>query len=574
MKKLFRLSLLLVFLFMGFHSVKAQNDIGVTGATAPVSGCNLPCTSPTITVYNYGPTIWVGNYEFCYSVNGGPQICEPLSIPSFNAGAVYTYTFIQQVCFPTQGTYNIVFDVNILAPTAADINPGNDGFSTAVVNDTTVVPGVLAFSDSVCTGINSGVLNLTGNTGYIDFWEASTNGGSAWTNIQTGTSSSYAYSNLTQTTIYHVHIDGGFCPDDWSPWAVITTVGPPVPGTTVGAQTVCSTGNSGTVNLTGYTGGIVNWMTSTDGGATWTPNGNQAPSMPFNNLTQTTTYYAVVGNGGYCADDVSSQTTITVAPPTIPGAVVSDATVCAGLNSDSVALVGNSGNVLYWLYSINGGVSWLPLGNTTTFQGYNNLVTTTMYAAVVQNGICPADTSTFATVTVMTAPTINAGADTTINQGDVVCLNATGGIIYTWTPPTYLDNPGLPNPCMTGVNVGNFTYTVVGQDAFGCTNLDMIVITVLDTTTIFPPVVANFITPNGDGLNDVWNVININFYPENEVTIYNSHGQEVFAKTGYQNDWDGTYNGDQLPDGSYYYVVKINALDRTLKGVVTITDTH
>jgi gliding motility-associated-like protein len=574
MKKLIRLFIFTLAPGMISISLYGQNDIGVTGATAPVSGCNLPCISPTITVYNYGPTIFVGNYEFCYQVNGGPVVCEPLSIPSFNSGAVYTYTFVQPVCFPTQGTYNFTFYTNILPPTTSDVNTANDVFNLSIVNDTTVVPGTLVLSDSVCAGINSGVLTQSGNTGYLDWWEMSTDGGGSWNNIGNVGNATYAYSNVPVTTIYRVKIDGGYCPDGWSQWVTITAVPPPVGGTAVGGTTVCQTGNTGQISVSGQSGTIIGWNQSTDNGVTWSPVGTTSNPMTYNNLTQTTLFIAVISNGGYCPDEYSSATTVTVAPPTVPGQVVSDATVCAGNNSDSVALIGNVGNVLFWLFSVDSGATWSPIGNTTTLQGYSNLTTTTLYAAVVVNGICPQDTSTFATITVQPAPAVFAGTDTTINQGDVYCMNATGGIIYTWSPATYLDNPGLPNPCMTAVDIGTFTYTVTAQDVWGCTNSDQIVITVLDTTTIFPPVVANFITPNGDGLNDVWNVMNIGFYPDNEVMVYNNHGQEVYRKTGYTNDWDGTYNGTPLPDGSYYYVVKINALDRTLKGVVTITDTH
>jgi gliding motility-associated-like protein len=349
-------------------------------------------------------------------------------------------------------------------------------------------------------------------------------------------------------------------------------VPPPIGGTAVGAATVCSMGNTGNISLSGQNGTIINWNSSISGGTPWAPTGISSNPMTFTNLTQTTTYVAEISNGGYCPNVFSSPVVITVTPPSIGGNVVSDATVCAGINGDSVALIGNSGNVVSWLYSIGG--FWIPIGNTTTLQGYSNLTTTTLYAAVVKNGICPNDTSSFATITVVPAPIINAGNDTTINQSDIVCLNATGGLVYTWTPPANLNNPGFPNPCYTGNTVGVFTLTVTGQDAIGCSGSDQIVITVLDTTTIFPPVVANFITPNGDGLNDVWNVMNINFYPNNEVFVYNSHGQEVFYKSSYANDWKGTYNGEPLPDGSYYYVVKINALNRTLKGVVTITDSQ
>jgi hypothetical protein len=48
--------------------------------------------------------------------------------------------------------------------------------------------------------------------------------------------------------------------------------------------------------------------------------------------------------------------------------------------------------------------------------------------------------------------------------------------------------------------------------------------------------------------------------------IINNHGQVLFEQTAYNNTW----KGDGLPDGSYYYVVKVNAIPKTFKGVLTI----
>ena len=66
------------------------------------------------------------------------------------------------------------------------------------------------------------------------------------------------------------------------------------------------------------------------------------------------------------------------------------------------------------------------------------------------------------------------------------------------------------------------------------------------------------ITPNGDDVNDVF------FVPpcfrcadcqeENELTIFNQWGDFVFHALNYQQNWNGTYNGEDLPAGTYYYV--------------------
>jgi gliding motility-associated-like protein len=68
------------------------------------------------------------------------------------------------------------------------------------------------------------------------------------------------------------------------------------------------------------------------------------------------------------------------------------------------------------------------------------------------------------------------------------------------------------------------------------------------------------ITPNGDGFNDVFVIEGIEYYPNNELVIFNRWGAEVFRVTNYQNDWDGKSAnnlnvwGEDLPTGTYYYL--------------------
>jgi len=70
--------------------------------------------------------------------------------------------------------------------------------------------------------------------------------------------------------------------------------------------------------------------------------------------------------------------------------------------------------------------------------------------------------------------------------------------------------------------------------------------------------ITEFFSPNGDGINDTWQTAAIERYPNNEVWVYSRAGLLVFNKTNYQNNWDGTQNGNPLPEGSYYYLIDFN----------------
>ena len=85
------------------------------------------------------------------------------------------------------------------------------------------------------------------------------------------------------------------------------------------------------------------------------------------------------------------------------------------------------------------------------------------------------------------------------------------------------------------------------------------------------PFFANTMTPNGDGANDVFYIENIDTFPNNYLTIYNRWGNVVFETRSYNNDWEGTYNGQPLPVGTYYYYMELNDPDnRSHSGHITI----
>ena len=70
--------------------------------------------------------------------------------------------------------------------------------------------------------------------------------------------------------------------------------------------------------------------------------------------------------------------------------------------------------------------------------------------------------------------------------------------------------------------------------------------------------IVNFFSPNGDGMNDTWQVREIERYLDNEVWIYSRTGRELFNTKFYNNDWDGSLDGKQLPAGSYYYRIDLD----------------
>ncbi len=84
--------------------------------------------------------------------------------------------------------------------------------------------------------------------------------------------------------------------------------------------------------------------------------------------------------------------------------------------------------------------------------------------------------------------------------------------------------------------------------------------------------VPNAITPNEDGKNDVLMIDNLDKYPENELIIFNRWGDILYKSKPYINDWNGSnQTGNPLPEGTYYYVLRLNINDgKILRGDISI----
>jgi gliding motility-associated-like protein len=425
------------------------------------------------------------------------------------------------------------------------------------------VGGTTSGGAMYCNSNGSGFITLVGNTGTY-YWEASTDG-TTW--IATGSSNTgQSYNNLTQTTCYRAIVQSGSFPPDTSTVSCVTVYLPSVGGAVSGGGAFCVTTGSGTLNLSGNNGNVLSWMSSTDNGSSWSSISNTTTTLNYSNITQNTIYSAVVQNGPGCPVDTSSSASFTIDAVTIAGIVSGSDSVCYGSNSGTLDLSGTTGSIITWISSTDNGNTWALIPNVTASQNYSNLISSTRFTALVQNGTCPADTSDYAEIRIISLPVVNAGTDTTIIQGHSVTLNGIGGGNPVWTPAAGLSSYTVFSPVATPASTTNYTLTVT--DMHGCINDDDVVVTVLPP--VFNGIVSNLFTPNGDGINDTWYIQDIENFPGSEVFVYNIYGNEVYSKKSYNNDWKGIYDGSALPDGTYYYVLKFKDSDKIIKGSVDI----
>jgi gliding motility-associated-like protein len=141
-----------------------------------------------------------------------------------------------------------------------------------------------------------------------------------------------------------------------------------------------------------------------------------------------------------------------------------------------------------------------------------------------------------------------------------------GDTVSTWfwifnNPPAGEDTVYLPSPTESFPDTGAITATIIVTTELGCKDTLTIPIQIIDK-----PFVPNVFSPNGDGKNDFFVIPFLSGYPENQVVVYSRWGKVVYEGTNYKSDW----NGDNVPSGTYFYVVSAPTLSEPLKGTVTI----
>jgi gliding motility-associated-like protein len=165
---------------------------------------------------------------------------------------------------------------------------------------------------------------------------------------------------------------------------------------------------------------------------------------------------------------------------------------------------------------------------------------------------------------------VDAGPDIYILQGENIKLQGqTSGSNITWSPPYNINSTSLIEPIVYPNETTTYYLTVSNG-----------ICSIVDEVTVFVEnllKVPNTFSPNGDGINDEWEILGIDNFPDCGIQVYNRWGQLVFQTTGYPSDkrWNGTAEGGKkLAPGSYYYVINLRdaQFEEPLKGAVTIIE--
>ncbi len=220
-------------------------------------------------------------------------------------------------------------------------------------------------------------------------------------------------------------------------------------------------------------------------------------------------------------------------------------------NTATVCGLKPGNNIIYW--TINNGVCGDRSRDTLEVYyeifptAVNDFVSVpfgdTAHVLVLANDILP----TNYTVTV-TIPPVN---------GRILDTLATGVYVYR------------PQSGYTGMD--EMTYRICNTNCPDACSFATVKFAVGGIPECFIP---SIITPNGDGFNDQLKIPEECTLGEGaanlEVTIFNQWGDLVFHAKPYLNDWEGTYNNENLPAGTYFYVVKLDENDKPRTGFLLI----
>ncbi len=488
-------------------------DLDVLTTPAPNLGSDVTfCQGGNIPLLDAGTA---GNYDYSWFYNGNLIFLANSS----------TY----QPPVTQYGTYVVMV--------------GNN--STCFGNDTvsffSVQPPVDVLADDViCAGDPLPVLDA-GNPGAGSY-QWSENGNP----ISGATSQTYTVTNGNIGTVtYSVAIQsGGVCNGNFNMDLTITAA----PLVTISNQSICE-GNAAPIFDAQNSGSSItyNWVDNTN-----TTVGTNQQFTPSQNSVGTYTYTVTVTSAGGCSSSDNFDYTVNASP----SVSLYDEAICE-LDPPVTLDASNAGSGITYQWSNGGTGSTINVNTDGTY-----IVTVTN-----SNGCTATADAVLSVERQMEAPVVNCGPGNDAFKYIYTWTDVTGSTGYeisedgglTWITPNSV--AGTPNTHATNAIILNLMVRGFGNGLCreGLTS----------EPVVCAPILPNIITANGDNKNDALTISNIEFFPNNVLTIFNRWGKEVYSKAKYNNK-DNVLKGDDLPEGTYYVILDLGDGQDAITSTLTI----
>jgi gliding motility-associated-like protein len=495
-------------------AVLVANDpvFPATGTWTSLSGTGTIAdpNDPNTAVFN----LPVGQHDFLWTIDNGPCGSSSDGISVFiydGAQAAANAGPDQQLCSPTTSTTLAANSVTFPGGGQWSVVSGNGVFADATNPNTTV------------SGLNIGT--------NIFRWTI-TNGPCGDTQDEV----TITVFNLNQPAA-NAGADQELCTPTSSTTLLGNAATFPATGTWVFVQgsATLSNPNSPSATLSGLTVGTYVLQWQIDNG----PCGTTTDQVTIEVFDGTAAPAAAGPDQSFCTP-IAGQVTMLASAVPAPGvgtwSVVSGQATINQAN-DPFTVVTNLGlgaNVFQWLVD-NGACG--SSSDQITIQVYDHTVPPANAGPSQQ--FCQDVTST----------SLNAVPATSTATGSWSLLSGSGTV----------QQPGSPTTTVTGLALGRnvFLWTVSNGDCG--TTTDTMTVFIKDCLTIKIP---DAFSPNGDGVNDLFEITNIESYPENSFQVFNRWGNKVYEAKPYTNKWDGTSQfgsafKEGLPESTYYYILDL-----------------
>ncbi len=510
-------------------------------------------------------------------------ITFPVSPPTYG----YTYSWIRTntlgtiVVKPASATYQ---DLTVSSATLADsgryqlivqdgsANPASCAERSAplsIIVDTISHPHVSISSGLTCQSTNLLLTATASNAGSTPAytWQESASVNGPWSVISGATTSTYlvtAPQAADSGTVYKVIVASSeLCNAGPKDTIVILqvqhSIQPKVSVSSNPAGVLCDTLQSVTYTAKPIQGnGTITsyqWYNGKTGNSI--PGANAIQYTPAAKPAKGDSVYVIMTTNLSCASTATATSAVyalSVIPKPDPLIATTDTSICIpGSVSVNTKNTASSGSVFQWFK--NG--TPLPGATGKSYTVSSTVPGTDVYMFEESNNACASVSTNKITVTGITPPVVSAGADFSASKNTTVTLqgNVSNGADFIWKPATGLSDPHMLNP--TTVISTTVSYTLFATDATGlCPAENTVTITVESAVKI-----PNVLTPNGDGLNDNWNIEHLQDYPFAVCTVYNRWGNIVWKNSNNTTLWNGTNyrNGDPLPEGTYFYIIDLKS---------------
>jgi gliding motility-associated-like protein len=171
------------------------------------------------------------------------------------------------------------------------------------------------------------------------------------------------------------------------------------------------------------------------------------------------------------------------------------------------------------------------------------------------------------------APIVIASSNSPVCEDSTINLTvqSTFGTTYLWNgPDNYVSTEQYPQLfSASNINAGDYFVTV---SVDGCTSVPSYTSVIIKNCFDF--FIPEGFSPNSDGINDLFVIRGIDYYPKNTFQIFNRWGNKVFEMTSYKNTWNGSSTlgvrvlGNELPVGTYFYVLDLGDNSPVYKGTI------